>query len=415
MSIYLDLEIIHSLPFSNSNRDDAGLPKSVIVGGTQRGRISSQSLKRSARYYGAEKTHGFTGTTGDSSFVRTRHLHNLITAELTARNAPQSTLDRVTSLFNDKSPLGQLSTRKTGEKQVVQNALVVITQEEVTSLANLIMEHEKPANDLIESVLLTSSKRDLALWGRFFASSTEATLDGAAQVAHAITTHAINLEPDFYVAVDDAQHHFTKSRGAGYPSENFFSHGVFYKYANVNLHEAAWNLLGVRSLGGELTLNQKHALTETELNETITQLLHDFVRSFVLSVPTGKIRSTAHQTLPDFVRVTLRNDRPVTGATAFDTAITAKGNQSILENSMIALSETHEDVQAFIQEPILSKHVASRACREYATGLGDRVARMEDLTDGLESVISQVTREVLNITQEEPVTKKTKTKKKTNS
>ena len=46
---FLNIHILQTLPFSNMNRDDAGSPKSVIYGGTNRARLSSQSLKRAAR------------------------------------------------------------------------------------------------------------------------------------------------------------------------------------------------------------------------------------------------------------------------------------------------------------------------------------------------------------------------------
>ena len=49
MSEFIQLHILASYPPSNLNRDDLGRPKTAVMGGTQRLRVSSQSLKRAWR------------------------------------------------------------------------------------------------------------------------------------------------------------------------------------------------------------------------------------------------------------------------------------------------------------------------------------------------------------------------------
>src|SRR3546814_18381467 len=44
---------------------------------------------------------------------------------------------------------------------------------------------------------------DVALFGRMLADMTEKNQNAACQVAHAISTHAVEREFDFYTAVDD--------------------------------------------------------------------------------------------------------------------------------------------------------------------------------------------------------------------
>ncbi|MFV0550841.1 MAG: type I-E CRISPR-associated protein Cas7/Cse4/CasC, partial [Anaerorhabdus sp.] len=46
---FITAHILRALPMHNLNRDQNGLPKSQFDGGIQRGRLSSQSLKRPAR------------------------------------------------------------------------------------------------------------------------------------------------------------------------------------------------------------------------------------------------------------------------------------------------------------------------------------------------------------------------------
>ena len=49
MSQFIQLHILTSYPPSNLNRDDMGRPKTAVMGGVNRLRVSSQSLKRAWR------------------------------------------------------------------------------------------------------------------------------------------------------------------------------------------------------------------------------------------------------------------------------------------------------------------------------------------------------------------------------
>ena len=49
MSRFIQLHLLTSYPPSNLNRDDLGRPKTAVMGGKTRLRISSQSLKRAWR------------------------------------------------------------------------------------------------------------------------------------------------------------------------------------------------------------------------------------------------------------------------------------------------------------------------------------------------------------------------------
>ena len=48
-NLYVDINVIQTVPSSNINRDDTGAPKSCIYGGVTRARVSSQSWKRAVR------------------------------------------------------------------------------------------------------------------------------------------------------------------------------------------------------------------------------------------------------------------------------------------------------------------------------------------------------------------------------
>lgn len=49
MTTFIQLHLLTAYPAANLNRDDTGAPKTVVLGGATRLRISSQSLKRARR------------------------------------------------------------------------------------------------------------------------------------------------------------------------------------------------------------------------------------------------------------------------------------------------------------------------------------------------------------------------------
>lgn len=48
-NLYIDLNVLQTVPSSNINRDDTGAPKTALYGGVTRARVSSQSWKHAIR------------------------------------------------------------------------------------------------------------------------------------------------------------------------------------------------------------------------------------------------------------------------------------------------------------------------------------------------------------------------------
>lgn len=387
MSNFIDLEIIQTLPFSNANRDDVGQPKTVRVGGVARGRISSQSLKRAARLRNADRTTGLglQGDTDGGEFYRTRYARDLITHRVLELGGTEEDVKKADTLFAKKSVLGELKKGNGADDSEKGDVLIVLTHEEVDALARNVLSGKLTERDIVE-VLKNSAKRDIALWGRFFANSKEATLDGAAQVAHAFTTHAVNIEPDFFVGLDDGASLFSTHAGAGHPGENYYLTGTFYKYSNVNIEEAILNLLNARVEKKELHIDSSEL---GKIEELVDFMVEDFISSFVLSVPQGKIRSTAHQTLPALVRVTVRNNRPVNAATAFEKAIPLS-DRDIPLASVRRLAEEHTELTRFVGEPTGSVVLATKAVADAAEPLGTLVDTLPDLVKNVKELIKPI-------------------------
>ena len=67
------------------------------------------------------------------------------------------------------------------------------------------------------------------------ASDPSLNYDAAAQVAHAISTHSVQNEFDYFTAVDDLSPE--DNAGAGHLGTVEFSSSTLYRYATVNVDE----------------------------------------------------------------------------------------------------------------------------------------------------------------------------------
>ena len=142
--------------------------------------------------------------------------------------------------------------------------------------------------------LKAAPSMDMALFGRMVADDPSLNYDAAAQVAHSISTHAVQNEYDYFTAVDDCQ--AEDNAGAGHLGTVEYNSSTLYRYATVNVME----------LAGQLGAAQA------------AETVRAFGEAFLFSMPTGKQNTFANRTLPDAVYVTLREDQPVNLCGAFE-------------------------------------------------------------------------------------------------
>jgi CRISPR system Cascade subunit CasC len=176
------------------------------------------------------------------------------------------------------------------------DALFFISHVQADKLAELAVTGEKDKN-LYKIALKENPSIDIALFGRMVASDPEMNYDAAAQVAHSISTHAVQTEYDYFTAVDDCSPE--DNAGAGHLGTMEFNSATLYRYATVNVSELYKNI-GV---------------------EDAANAVKGFAEAFIRSMPTGKQNSYANGTLPDTVYVTVRNDQPVNLCGAFEKPI----------------------------------------------------------------------------------------------
>lgn len=324
---FLDVHILHAVPFSNLNRDNLGTPKQMVFGGVARARISSQCTKRAARLWLEENTN-----LGQA--LRTRRLPQLLREELKTHgfsdeNAPIA-VQKVFDLAGIK-----VSENTNGDLQGDQ--LTFTTAEAARLLAVAVIKHEdeilsdkfKPKKAVKEELLqpFTTHNTVIALCGRMLAESAAGVnVEGALQVAHAFTTHVSAVEQDYFTAVDDVIQGDDEETGAGHINVNEFTSGVFYRHITLGL-DNLWKLLD-------------------ESNDATAEAAGSVIRAFTLAEPTGKQNAANAHTRPALVAVTLRSDRPVSYAAAFEQAVIAGGKGGGYISASIIRMADHASAEA---------------------------------------------------------------------
>ena len=203
------------------------------------------------------------------------------------------------------------------------------------ALARLAAEDCEEKDDY-KKALKENPSVDMALFGRMVASDPSLNYDAAAQVAHSISTHAVQNEFDYFTAVDDCAPE--DSAGAGHLGTVEYNSSTLYRYATVNMMELA-HLLGA---------------------EKAAQAVRVFGEAFIRSMPTGKQNSFANRTLPDAVYVTLREDQPVNLCGAFEKPV-RKSPEGYAEPSKTALKQYAQQVYACY---------ADAPAQSFAVGIG---------------------------------------------
>jgi len=313
--MFIELHLIQNFAPSNLNRDDTNNPKDCEFGGVRRARISSQCIKRAVRLEPV-----FSDTTKVLPAERTRWLSLEIKKKLIEMGKPEEAAHEKAVAF-----VSELLGGMDGANKERSKVLFFISEEEKNQIADLIEKNWDELNDTkyaelkkeyVKSFENRSSAPDIALFGRMLADDPKLSMDAACQVAHAISTHRVNMEVDFFTAVDDLL--AEEKSGAGMMGVTGFNSACFYRYSCVE-----WDQL-VSNLGGSADLARK--------------TVEGFLRASVLAVPTGKQTGFAAQNLPSFVMAVVRDNGACWSlANAFEKPIRTDHSHGLVENSIKAL------------------------------------------------------------------------------
>jgi len=323
----IQIHMLQNYAPSNLNRDDTGSPKTAYFGGVQRGRISSQCLKRSIRlsetFEEAFKEDGLLAK-------RTKRLPGLIKEALKSLTDDE---DVITAIVQRIPEIGAESGRGKGkveeDKPLETRQLIFIGANEAAPIAEklLALYTEKGAKAWKSMKIAEITKAlgrsvpgsvDIAMFGRMTTSDAFEDVQAAVQVAHALSANAVEQEFDYFTAVDDLQP--SADPGAGMIGDVEYNSSTYYKYINVH-----WDGL-VKNLGGDVAVAR--------------QAVQALLEAAAIAQPSGKQNTFAAHNLPDLILVEVREKNlPVSYVNAFIKPARQDFKHTLLDDAVAKLGE----------------------------------------------------------------------------
>ena len=314
----IELHILQSFPVNCLNRDDVGAPKTAFFGGCQRARVSSQCWKRSIRMltneYDADL---FAGQ-------RTRFVVRAIEQAYQAKGLDEAKAHIMASVTADA--LGKLDNEEKGTVKT----LLYFSSEELNLVVDAMLQTEYQA--LLDAVLAEADEKkrkkkieplaklakkavkqlssavkdaaDIALFGRMVADPSDLTLEGAGLFSHALSTHQVSNEIDFFSAVDDKN---TDDAGAGHIGTLEYNSACYYRYVGLNV-----DLLKDDAHLGHFSPEEQ------------AQVIRLFLKATILAVPPARRNSMFAYNPPAYILGLAREGQPLSLANAFEQAVCSR-------------------------------------------------------------------------------------------
>jgi|TARA_B100001964_G_scaffold238591_1_gene304362 CRISPR system Cascade subunit CasC len=331
-NINVEFHILQSFPVTCLNRDDVGAPKTAVVGGTTRARVSSQCWKRQVRLAMRE----FGANLGK----RTKLISGLIANECKIKGATQdeaqSCGDKVEQIFIKKATDAKKSKNKKGDEvqeeskveEVVSgdktDTLLFLSPKEVSILANAFKkarfkpdkvikqkDAKKQAKEL-ENIIGKPDQNidalDIALFGRMVAQAATLNVEAAASFAHAISTHKVTNEIEFFTALDDR----SEEQGSAHMGSLEFNSATYYRYVSLNVGQ----------------------LWRTLLGQNIPEAVECFIKALFVAVPSARQTTQSGASPWEFARIFVRKGQRL--QVPFQTAVKPQ-NGGVLAPSKIEM------------------------------------------------------------------------------
>lgn len=309
----IEFHILQSFPVTCLNRDDVGAPKTAIVGGVQRARVSSQAWKRPVRM----TMHELGGTYG----TRTKLISKLIAKACEEKGAtPEQAKacgDKTEGAFIKKSEkkakketdAEEMETTSVSEKT---DTLLFLSPNEVSILANAFAEKRfnpdevitqkdqkkqaKQVADMIGKVSEAIDAVDIALFGRMVAQAAELNVEAATSFSHAISTHKVSNEVEFFTALDDC----ATEPGSAHMGSLEFNSATYYRYVSLDLGQ----------------------LWQTLAGQNLPEAVENFTKALFVAVPTARQATQSGASPWEFAKVLVRKGQRL--QVPFETAVKAK-------------------------------------------------------------------------------------------
>lgn len=344
----ISFHIINDIPWSNLNRDDTGTPKRTILGGVERGMLSSQSIKRAIRKDYETRILDEIPETFMKAPISDEDVSSAAT--IRSRNTVQWVIDRAKALAAEAGV--ELNVKKATSKanSIVkmlvggEDTIIWLSIEELEAFAQVIFEDfnldDKGPVDKSDLDRIMHDKKSgalaIAAFGRMFASAANKNTEAAIAVSPAISTHANLIETDYFIAGDDYGF-FAKDKktgdvrvshegaGAAHLGVSLYTSGIFYRTVSIEINELISNWTGITSEDAE-----RHLKT--------------LIQSIIHSLPSGKNNHTGPYTVPTLIIAERQNYRE---AYSIADPVLPHENGGFLKSSIEAMKEQYDKTRVF--------------------------------------------------------------------
>jgi len=291
----IEFHILQSFPVTCLNRDDVGAPKTAIVGGVTRARVSSQCWKRQVRLamrdFGVELG------------ARTKLISKLVKEACIKEGATDKQASdcgaKIEQIFIKKTNSEKKSEESSAEDQSNDktDTLLFLSSAETEKLAKAFKEKnfnpdevikqkdDKKQAKEIETILgkpnYSLDGLDIALFGRMVALAAKLNVEAAASFGHAISTHKVTNEVEFFTALDD----FSDEQGSAHMGSLEFNSGTYYRYIDLDLGQLYENLAG---------------------DDLFPKAIEAFIKALYIAVPNARQKTQSGASPWDFAIIHVR-------------------------------------------------------------------------------------------------------------
>lgn len=344
----IEVHMLQNHAPSNLNRDDTGSPKEAIFGGYKRARISSQCLKRSIR-----RSEIFKDQLTGLLATRTRSLPELVKGQLIAAGISEEMAEvgaqKASGFGTEKGE--EQKPNKSGYYRTAQT--MFLSDMDIQAVSDVIAAAAIEAKDkkTFEKVAAKDLQKkaedkgfrpisvDVALFGRMVTSEAFVNVEASSQFAHAISTHKIDHEFDYYTAIDDLERVADDEAGGGADmiGDVEFNSACYYKYFNIHIEGLVDNLTG------KAFKRLASADDEKNARELAGKAAGALIEAACRVTPSGKQNSFAAHQPPSLVWIEIRDKNvPVSYANAFCIPVNPKGKDGLETESANVLKKECE-------------------------------------------------------------------------
>lgn len=301
----VEFHILQSFPVTCLNRDDVGAPKTAVIGGTNRARVSSQCWKRQVRM----AMQGF----GVKLAYRTKKIEQLLDAGLTKRGASAEQAEACATAI---------------AKELAADTLLFVSESEADAFAAFAEELGFDSEKIKAKDLAKVSKKalnpaidalDVALFGRMVAKAPDMNVEAAASFAHAISTHKVSNEIEFFTAIDDLNKK-TSTEHLGEFEQKSHNEGEESKAGSAHMGSLEFNSATYYRYVS-LDLGQ---LLQHVPQEDLGVAVEAFVKALFVAVPSARQTTQSGASPWEFARVLVRQGQRL--QVPFEAGVKSKGS-----------------------------------------------------------------------------------------